>query len=116
MLERLERAFVSYNIDGKTQLCKSNIPDYTVDWGFCDTVIKSGYLLFPSLLRYRAALRLKEMFCLMGDTVKAHMYNETLGILKENIVKTFYDTSGWFLSATNIVDRKMCGVRHLLYG
>lgn len=102
IIERLERAFEAYNIDEKTQLCMGDFPKHTVDWGFCDTIIKSGYLLFPSLLRYRAALRLKELNAALKEHSKSAKYNDVAQCLKEAIIKTFYDDSGWFLSATGM--------------
>lgn len=102
IIERLARAFESYNIDEQTQLCVSSFPKHTVDWGFCDTIIKSGCLLFPSLLRYRAALRLKELYTVLKDDSKVAKYNDIAQRLKETIIKTFYTDSGWFLSATGI--------------
>jgi len=57
----LEFAFESYNIDGKTELPFCNLERHTVDWRFCDSIKKSGLLLFPSLLRYKSALSLKEI-------------------------------------------------------
>ncbi|MCD6396356.1 MAG: hypothetical protein J7L71_02335, partial [Spirochaetaceae bacterium] len=56
VLERLKKSFESYNIDEKTQLCLSDKKRFTVDWGFCDAVCKSGYLLFPSIMRYKSAV------------------------------------------------------------
>jgi hypothetical protein len=105
LIEHMERAFESYNIDELTQLCVSEYPGHTVDWGFCDGIIKSGCLLFPSLLRYRAACRLKEIFSL-NDPVKSEKYSRICTLLKENIVKTFYDESGWFLSSTGLCCQK----------
>lgn len=99
MIDRLEKAFASYNIDEENQLCTSDIPKFTVDWGFCDTIIKSGYLLFPSLLRYRASMRLKVLFEVMKNDSKASMYYSISKTIKENVIKAFYK-EGRLLSST----------------
>lgn len=101
IFERLEKAFLSYNINRDTQLCFSTLPNYTVDWGFCDTIKKSGYLLYPSLLRYRAALRLEEIFTAAGYSQKAAHYKKATDVIRENIVSLFYK-DGWLYSATEL--------------
>ena len=98
--ERLCLAFESYHIDPGTQLCFSERDRHTVDWGFCDTITKSGLLLFPSLLRYQAALMLKELLEKAGDRTRAKHYLETAKTLQKNIRKVFWDGNGWLFSAT----------------
>ncbi|MFO7635926.1 MAG: hypothetical protein R6W96_01295 [Clostridia bacterium] len=100
LLDLLEKVFQAYDIDKATQLCTSPYPAHTVDWGFCDTVVKSGSLLFSSLLRWRAALRLAGFFMEAGDDEKASSYREAAGVIRENILANFTDPSGWLLSAT----------------
>lgn len=99
LLERLLRAFDSGSIDEKSGLCVSDERAYTVDWGFCDQVKKSGLLLFPSLLRFQAASNLAEMLSALNQGA-AVSYSETARRLKASIVSHFSDGSGWLLSAT----------------
>lgn len=56
------------NIDQKTQLCFSDEGKYTVDWGFCDGIKKTGLLLFPSILRYNSAVIMKNLSKKQGKT------------------------------------------------
>lgn len=100
LLERLEKAFAVPQTDPDSQLCESDPDRHTVDWGFCDQIKKSGLLLFPSLLRYQAALNLSELFTARGATEKAATYVSIAARIKESLIERFYDASGWLLSAT----------------
>lgn len=110
LIERLSLAFESYNIDKKSQLCFSDKNRYTVDWGFCDGVMKSGVLFFPSLLRYQAALMMKEIMEKLKDTAKTSYYCEISELIKKGIIENFWDGSGWFISTTEI------GKQHDVWG
>ncbi len=70
------------------------------DWGFCDTVFKSGKLLFPSVLKYNAASQLAELFSAVGDTAKSRRYAAEARGLRKAISKTFRRGDGWLRSAT----------------
>ncbi len=93
--KRLEYAFEGYNVDKDSRLCVSDAETYTVDWGFVDTVKKSGKLLMSSLLRYNAALTLARLIdC---------RYQSEADKMKASILATFFDEkTGWFYSATGI--------------
>jgi len=99
--ESVEFAFKGYNIDPESDLCISDSEKYTVDWGFVDAIKKSGKLLMASLLRYNAAMALKEIF--NHDSVKSEYYAKKAQKIKKNIISEFYDEkSGWLYSATGI--------------
>jgi len=102
LLERIEKAWIGYNIDEETELCYSRLPFYTVDWGFTDTIMKSGLLLFSSLLRYKTAVELFEIFSKQGKAEKAEYYAKHAEKVKNSIIKTFWDGSGWLYSATGL--------------
>jgi hypothetical protein len=70
------------------------------DWGFCDTVFKSGKLLFPSVLKYNAATQLAELFSAVGDPTKSRRYRDEARRLRKAISKTFRRDDGWLRSAT----------------
>jgi len=72
------------------------------DWGFCDTVFKSGKLLFPSILKYRAAGQLSELFEAAGETGEARYYRREAARLRRAIVRTFLNPDGWLHSATGV--------------
>ncbi|MCC6228029.1 MAG: hypothetical protein IT432_02260 [Phycisphaerales bacterium] len=46
--------------------------DNAKDWGFCDSVFKSGSLLFPSILRSIASHQLADLFIALGDDALAN--------------------------------------------
>jgi hypothetical protein len=77
------------------------------DFGFCDTVQKSGKLLFTALLKYDAALRLAPLYRKIGNSVVADHLDQTAELIKQNLVSTFYHDSehpgeGWLYSATGV--------------
>jgi len=74
LLNRLEYAFAGYNLDEESELCCSDAEKHTVDWGFVDTIKKSGKLLMASLLRYNAACALERIFEQRGDNAKRNYY------------------------------------------
>lgn len=103
LLKRLEYAFVGYNIDADSGLCVSDSKRYTVDWGFVDTVRKSGKLLMASLLRYNAAIMLSYILELCGEADSSKGYFFEAQKVKSSVLETFYDTNtGWLYSATGI--------------
>lgn len=103
LLQRLKYAFSGYNIDCESGLCVSDTTIYTVDWGFVDTVKKSGKLLMASLLRYNAAITLYHLLDMLGDHTDGNYYLDVAQKIKSSVLETFYDEStGWFYSATGI--------------
>ena len=94
----LERLYECYSTD-ETGLCVSDGSAYTVDWGFCDTVVKTGKLLFPSVLRFKSALALEKIF--RKDERKSRYYRVQAEKIAKNIDSTFF-SDGWLLSATGI--------------
>ena len=111
LLDRLERAFQSIQIDPHTQLCISSLPEYAVDWGFCDVIVKSGLLLFPSILRYQAARQLQQIIQVVQNVrseTKAAFYADLAAKIQQSVKKQFADPSGsgWLLSATEVGRQK----------
>ena len=103
LLDRLTRAFEGYGVDPESGLLFGDSERYTVDWGFCDTVKKSGYLLMPSLLRCRAAEVMAELCGLLGLAEEADGYLGKASALRYAIRTTFCDPeTGWLYSATGI--------------
>jgi len=49
------------------------------DWGFCDAVFKSGKLLFPSILKLRAARRMEKIFEAAGEFSKTEAFRRDAG-------------------------------------
>jgi len=90
---RMEKAMAGYNLDEATGLCVSSYARHTVSWGFTDTVAMQGRLLFASMLRYRAAECMAELF-------PGNEYTSLQSYLKKEIIAHFYDEkTGWLWSS-----------------
>jgi hypothetical protein len=70
-----------------------------VGFGFCDAVYLTGSLLFPSLLRWRAA---REMMRMLPD--EGERYNRIAEDIASHLQPVFGDPkgSGWLLAATGV--------------
>lgn len=99
-LRRAWRAFNAHQVNPESGLCTGALPSYVVDWGFCDSIRKSGLLLYPSILRYEAAMRFSRMCGDFGDDHKAQEYEQHARLLRESIGSTFAQSDGWLVSAT----------------
>ena len=102
LAEVCERAFGVAPADGGSGLVMAGGIDEAKDWGFCDTVFKSGRLLFPSVLKHNVAGQLAELFAAAGDGGKARLYREQARRLRKAIGKTFAREDGWLRSATGV--------------
>jgi len=98
----------AFPVDLQTELCiaDEDINEHIVDWGYNDTVTKTGKLLFPSLSRLESALKMEELFRKSGNTEKAKKYQEQSSKIRKSIVKTFYKEyrqgEGWLMSSTGL--------------
>jgi hypothetical protein len=77
------------------------------DFGFCDTIQKSGQLLFTAVLKYDAARRLASLYRKIGNKEAADHLTEAADKIKKNIPTVFYHDSdhtgeGWLYSATKV--------------
>ena len=101
----------AFPVDPETQLCiaHEDIEEHIVDWGYNDSVVKTGKLLFPSLLRLESALKLSKLFERFGDMDRAMKYKRQAATIGKAIVSTFYEEKqggeGWLMSATGIGHR-----------
>lgn len=73
-----------------------------VDFGFRDAIEITGELLYPSLLKYRAALELSELFTIMNRTNLAVKYQQIAKTIKERIPNVFKDDSGFLKASTKL--------------
>jgi len=97
----------AFPVDSVTQLCvaSDDLNDHIVDWGYNDTITKTGKLLFPSLLRLESALKLADLFERIGETQKAAEYRQQGATIRAAIVPTFLEDNGnegWLMSATGL--------------
>ena len=99
LMERLKLACEGYNVDARTGLSHTTEDMRAVDWGFTDTVVKTGTLLMPSLFRREALLALAAL----SEEADAAHYRGQASLIAQNVVETLFDDeTGWFYSATGI--------------
>jgi hypothetical protein len=98
----------AFPVDVNSQLCvaSDNLDEYIIDWGYNDTVTKTGKLLFPSLLRLESALRLAHLFEGIGEMAEAAAYHQQAQRIRRSVLETLYVEDerheGWLMSATGI--------------
>ena len=103
-----ELAHNAFPVEALTQLCTAadDLKEHIVDWGYNDTISKTGKLLFPSLLRYESALKLSHLFAGIDMQDEALTYQQQAQLLRRSIIETFYQENevheGCLLSATGI--------------
>lgn len=105
LLERLTAAFHAPQVDPHTELVETDAAHRAVGFGFVDSVNMTGKLLFPSLLRYRAAGQLAEIFQIEGLPDKAQSYRLIQKKIARNLGPAFSDPSrlkGWLRASTGI--------------
>jgi hypothetical protein len=111
LLEICDRAFESVAVDPATGIViGGDAPGQTrVDWGFCDSVRKTGLLLFPTILRFRAANDLAALHEATGGAAAAARYRQIAAQLRVSVAKVFLrntgENSSMLLSAT-VLGRK----------
>jgi hypothetical protein len=97
--ESLTRAFDAVETDDSTGgMVRTRVPRRFVGFGFCDAIYLTGALLFPSLLRHRAALQLAEV---LGDDA----YQKRAAAIADHLVPIFSErktAGGWLLAATEV--------------
>ena len=108
VLEVCDRAFDSVAVDATTGLVLGGEGHgrTRVDWGFCDSVLKTGQLLFPSILRHRAAQDLAVLHDAVGSTAAATRYRQIAAQLRQSVPHIFLratgENSALLLSATGL--------------
>lgn len=70
-------------------VCEAAPGKTRVDWGFCDTVRKTGRCLMPSLLRWHAARDLEALFRATGDTHSAERFAREATRVQKSIPRVF---------------------------
>ena len=75
------------------------------DFGFCDTIWKTGKFMFTAVLRFDAASRLEILERAAGDTASAGYYHDAAASIRKNLAAVFHHESdhpgeGWLWSAT----------------
>lgn len=93
LLQHLERAFCVPPIDGATGLVTCGEGNRGVNFGFYDTVVHTGSLLFCSLLRWQAA---RELLELAGQSTYAKIATQ----IQKNLLMTFQHPAGLLRAST----------------
>jgi hypothetical protein len=105
LLDRLEGAFRSPDVDPKTGAVVSTKERRAVGFGFQDSVYLLGAMSFATLLRYRAARQMVEL-CKAGRRVEsAPQYGRTAETIAAHFPAVFADPNrrdGWLLAATEV--------------
>lgn len=71
-----------------------------VDFGFRDAIQLTGDLLYPSILKFRAANQLAELFSLLGDEATGKQYYRIAEQIREAVPEVFADASGLLKAST----------------
>ncbi len=98
LFDRLIKAFDAPLSDPATGLVTTDDAHRAVGFGFCDTVYLTGDLLFPSLLRFRAAGELAQLCDAIGRSSQAAEYREIRRRISANLIPTFAERErigGW---------------------
>ena len=100
LLDRLDLAFAVPSVDADTQLVCCDEEKRGVSFGFTDIVVHTGYLLFCSLLRFRAAKQLAQMHQLRGAHQRAQAYEAIAQTAATSIRSTFALENGLLKAST----------------
>ena len=100
LLDRLDLAFAVPSADADTQLVYCDEEKRGVSFGFTDIVVHTGYLLFCSLLRFRAAKQLAQMHQLRGAQQQAQAYDAIAQTAATSIRSTFALENGLLKAST----------------
>jgi hypothetical protein len=100
ILNRMEMAFDAVPAHSGTGMAFISDSLPTCDFGFRDVITMTGEVCFGSLLRYRAAMELKEIFDRTGNRQKSDQYNSIAQKIKSNLVPVFADKRGMLRAST----------------
>ncbi len=103
--ERLWKAFDAPAADTATGLTRTAAGKRAVGFGFCDSIYFTGKLLFPSLLRYRAAGQLIELGQAAGRRERNPGFKSERAKIRRSLVPTFGDPArlgGWLMAASEV--------------
>ena len=100
LIDRIEIAFkVPPTRNGK-QVVYTTENLRGVDYGFRDVIEFTGDILMSSILKYKAALELAEIFDKIGRPAKASLYLSVARELKKEIPEIFSNGKGMLLAST----------------
>jgi hypothetical protein len=103
LFQHLTNAFDAPAVDAQSGLVATDGAHRAVGFGFCDGIWLTGKLLFPSLLRYRAAGQLAELCGALARPEQALAYRQAQQLILTNLAPAFAEPErvrGWLLAAT----------------
>lgn len=108
LYEVCAKAFESVEADPQTGLvtCSDEKGQGRVDWGFCDSITKTGSCLMPSLLRWQAAVRLANLFEYIDSKKRARQFRNEADLIAGHLKGAFFHPlagkSAMLISATGV--------------
>lgn len=103
LIERLHTAFALPAASAETGAVVTTPARRAVGFGFYDCIYLTGAILFPTLLRYRAAARLAELAGALDDENRAADYYAAAALIREHVASVFADrphAGGWLIAST----------------
>lgn len=100
LLQRLEAAYAMPPSRTETGIVYCTAEARGVNFGFFDTTVHTGNLLFSSLLKYRAALELVTLCKSVGEKERAARYRQEAKTLCAAIESIFCQPDGWLRAST----------------
>ncbi|MDQ2863535.1 MAG: hypothetical protein M3R50_07810, partial [Bacteroidota bacterium] len=102
LVDRLELAFKVPPARQDNDIVNTNLSFRGVDFGFRDAIEITGDLSFASILKYRAANELAEMFQQLGNKEKVKKYHQIALRIKQALPLIFLNKDGMLLASTGI--------------
>jgi len=101
LLQRLDLAFSVPAVDEDgSEIVWCDERERGVSFGFTDSIVHSGCLLFCSILRYRAAVQLADLHEMEGQQKEAERYRSVAATIAAHVVPAFAHDSGLLLAST----------------
>ncbi|MBS1574745.1 MAG: hypothetical protein JST09_05530 [Bacteroidetes bacterium] len=100
LIDRLEIAFKMPPADLSNQVVYTDSSFRGVDFGFRDGIEITGHLCLPSILKYRAAQQLEELFSKLKNKSKANHYTNIARQIRQALPEVFLDNKGMLRAST----------------
>ena len=89
LIDRLDLAFSVPPSRKGSHLAYCEEENRAVGFGFCDSIVHTGDLLFCSVLKFRAAVQMAELHRLLGSEAKAGEYEAIAAAIRSSIPSVF---------------------------
>ncbi|MDN3686866.1 hypothetical protein [Cyclobacterium jeungdonense] len=100
LMDRLLMAFHVSPSRQENQLVYCTVHFRGVDFGFRDAIQMTGDLLYPSVLKFRAAKQLANIFDRTGNEAMSSNYSQIAKTIQEAVPEVFHDASGLLKAST----------------